>query len=215
MTKRKRLLPTYSIESKISNGSHVSIAGVDEVGRGTLAGPVMAAAVILPGPVPLKYRSIINDSKKLSVIQRNKAFKWLTTWCVSYGIGACTASEIDAIGILPATKLSMTRAIAKLDPQPDNLIIDAIELSALKIPQTVMTRADSISQSVAAASIIAKVTRDQLMSEVFEEDYPGYGFASHKGYGTAFHMNALIKKGACRIHRRSFKPVMKVLGQSE
>jgi ribonuclease HII len=212
LSKTARILPDYSIETSIANGSRLLVAGVDEVGRGTLAGPVVAAAAILPGPVPEEYEGLVNDSKLLSAAQRQRAFAWLVDWVVSYGVGACTADEIDSMGIVPATRHAMARAIAELSPQPDHLVIDAVELSAVAIPQTSIVRADSRSQSAAAASIIAKVTRDRLMANVFEEEYPGYGFASHKGYGTAVHISALKELGASPIHRRSFKPVMDVLG---
>lgn len=212
MPKTPRSLPDFSIETEIANGSIMSVAGVDEVGRGTLAGPVVAAAAILPGPVPYEWRKLVNDSKLLSAVQREKAFEWLITWCASYGIGACSSEEIDSIGIVPATRRAMSRAIAELDPTPDHLLIDAVELAGVNIPQTSIIRADSRSQSAAAASIIAKVTRDKLMATVFDSEYPGYGFASHKGYGTEFHLSALKKLGASPIHRRSFKPVAMVLG---
>lgn len=212
LPKTARALPDFSIESGIANGSQLLVAGVDEVGRGTLAGPVVAAAAILPGPVPDEFAGIINDSKLLSASQRERAFDWLVGWCVSFGIGASTADEIDSIGIVPATRLAMSRAIAELDPQPGHLLIDAVELHAVAIPQTSIIRADSRSQSAAAASIIAKVTRDKLMSTVFDDEYPGYGFASHKGYGTAFHIAALHDLGVSPIHRRTFKPVRDVLG---
>lgn len=212
MSKTARVLPDFSTETNIANGSRLLVAGVDEVGRGTLAGPVVAAAAILPGPVPSEYERLVNDSKMLSAAQRQRAFSWLVDWVVSYGVGACTADEIDSIGIVPATRQAMARAIAELTPQPDHLLIDAVELSAVPIPQTSIIRADSRSQSAAAASIIAKVTRDRLMANVFETEYPGYGFAAHKGYGTAVHMSALKELGASPIHRRSFKPVRDVLG---
>jgi ribonuclease HII len=207
LAKAAKSLPDFSIETDISRGTSILVAGVDEVGRGTLAGPVVAGAAILPRRVPTEYVNLVDDSKKLSASQRQKAFDWLVTWCLSYGVGACTAQEIDAIGIVPATRQAMTRAIAELDPQPNHLIIDAVVLDAVPIPQTSIVRADSRSQSAAAASIIAKVTRDKLMSEVIDSEYPGYGFASHKGYGTAFHINALRNLGPSPIHRRSFKPV--------
>ena len=212
MPKTARVLPDFSIETNIANGTRLLIAGVDEVGRGTLAGPVVAGAVILPGPVPSKYSSLVNDSKLLSAAQRQKAFDWLVGWCVSYGVGASTADEIDSIGIVAATKLAMSRAIAELDPAPEHLLIDAVELRSIALPQTSIIRADSRSQSVAAASIIAKLTRDRLMATIFDSEYPGYGFAAHKGYGTTMHMAALKELGASPIHRRSFKPVSDVLG---
>ncbi|MCZ6538653.1 MAG: ribonuclease HII [Chloroflexi bacterium] len=209
-----RALPDFSIETNISNGTRLLIAGVDEVGRGTLAGPVVAAAAILPGPVPDEYSGFVKDSKVLTAAQRQQAFDFLVGWCVSYGVGACTADEIDSIGIVPATRLAMARAIAELDPQPGHLLIDAVELHSIPIPQTSVIRADSRSQSAAAASIIAKVTRDRLMAKIFESDYPGYGFAAHKGYGTVVHIAALKKLGASPIHRRSFKPVKDILGHN-
>jgi ribonuclease HII len=211
LVKKTKVLPDFSIETEIAAGARVLVAGVDEVGRGTLAGPVVAAAAILPGPVPAEYAGIINDSKKLSASQRQRASSWLVDWCVSYGIGACTADEIDSMGIVPATRFAMSRAIAELDPQPDHLLIDAVELSSVTIPQTSIIRADSRSQSAAAASIIAKVSRDKLMADVFDSEFPGYGFASHKGYGTTFHMTALKELGPSPIHRRSFKPVRDLL----
>lgn len=211
MTKTASTLPDFSLEAEIANGSQLLVAGVDEVGRGTLAGPVVAAAAILPGPIPTEYEGLINDSKLLSAAQRERAYAWLTEWCVSYAVGACTAYEIDSIGIVPATRQAMGRAISELEPQPDHLLIDAVVLNAVDIPQTSVIRADSRSQSAAAASIIAKVTRDKLMANVFDSEYPGYGFASHKGYGTELHMVALKQLGASPIHRRSFKPVMDVL----
>ena len=212
MPKSARTLPDFSIENEISADTNLLVAGVDEVGRGTLAGPVVAAAAILPGPVPAEYEGIVNDSKLLSAVQRQRAFAWLVDWCVSYGVGACTADEIDAIGIVPATRLAMSRAITELYPQPDHLLIDAVKLDAVAIPQTSIIRADSRSQSAAAASIIAKVTRDKLMANVFDSEYPGYGFAAHKGYGTAVHISALKELGVSPIHRRSFKPVSDMLG---
>ena len=212
MPKTVRFLPDFSIETEIANGAQLLIAGVDEVGRGTLAGPVVAGAAILPGPVPDDRKGLVNDSKLLSATQREAAFEWLVDWCVDYGIGACTANEIDSIGIVPATRLAMLRAIADLEPQPAHLLIDAVELHSVALPQTSIVRADSRSQSVAAASIIAKVTRDKLMATIFDTEYPGYGFAAHKGYGTTMHMAALRELGVSPIHRRSFKPVSDVLG---
>ena len=211
MPKTLNILPDFSIELKLSGGSGMLIAGVDEVGRGTLAGPVLAAAAILPEPVPIEHEALVNDSKILSPATREKAFSWLVKWCVSYGIGTCSAAEIDSIGIVASTKQAMIRAVAELDPQPHHLIIDALQLPAVSMSQTSIVKADSRSQSVAAASIIAKVARDKLRANVFEQEYPGYGFASHKGYGTEFHMLALKELGASPIHRQSFKPIRDLL----
>ena len=211
MPKTARTLPDFSIEMEIADGSELLVAGVDEVGRGTLAGPVVAAAAILPGPVPSQYKLLVNDSKVLSAAMREKAFTWLVDWCVSYGVGACSVDEIDSMGIVASTKQAMLRAIVELDPQPDHLLIDAVQLPDVGIPQTSIVKADARSQSAAAASIIAKVTRDKLMANIFDQEYPGYGFASHKGYGTEIHMLALKELGASPIHRRSFKPVKDLL----
>ena len=211
MSKTSGILPDFTIELKIADGSELLVAGVDEVGRGTLAGPVVAAAAILPGPVPSEYELLVNDSKILSAAMRDKAFTWLVDWCVSYGVGACSADEIDSMGIVASTKQAMLRAIVELDPQPDHLLIDAVQLPGVSIPQTSIVKADARSQSAAAASIIAKVTRDKLMANIFDQEYPGYGFASHKGYGTEIHMLALRELGASPIHRRSFKPVKDLL----
>ena len=163
MAKTVRALPDFSIETKIANGENLLVAGVDEVGRGTLAGPVVAAAAILPGPVPVEFAGLVNDSKLLSEAQRQRAFDWLTGWCVSYGVGACTPDDIDALGIVPATRLAMSRAIVELEPQPDHLLIDAVELHAVSIPQTSVVRADSRSQSAAAASSLQAEVADSLV----------------------------------------------------
>lgn len=214
MPLKRKSLPDFSIENNLRDDGSLFVAGVDEVGRGTLAGPVVAAAAILPGPVPDDYKSIIRDSKQLSAITRDRAYNWLTDWCVSYGVGSSSAGEIDTLGIVPATKLAMFRAIAELDPFADHLMIDAVELSTVNIPQTIIIKGDSKSQSIAAASIIAKVTRDKLMAGVFEDQFPGYGFADHKGYGTKFHLSALDSLGATPIHRRTFKPVQSAIGRN-
>jgi len=178
------------------------IAGIDEVGRGPLAGPVVAAAVILPGDLSILG---IDDSKKLSVSKREKLFDEIQESAISVGIGIVEASLIDEMNILQATKLAMKQAIENLSVLPDHLLIDAVELP-LAIPQTKIIKGDSISLSIAAASIIAKVTRDRMMEE-YEALYPGYGFARNAGYGTAEHLNGLREKGPCPIHRFSFAPV--------
>ena len=158
-----------------------------------------------------KWAGLIRDSKQLTPGQRAEAYGHLVEQCLAYGTGACDAAEIDRLGIVAATRLAMSRAIEMLDPQPGHLLIDALDLPACRMPQTAIIKGDAISLSIAAASIIAKVTRDRLMETVFEAQYPGYGFAEHKGYGTAEHLAALWRLGPSPVHRASFAPVRDVL----
>lgn len=176
------------------------IAGVDEAGRGPLAGPVVAAAVILPENVFIEK---LNDSKKLSAKQRTRLFDIITEKAVAYGIGIADHKCIDEINILNATKKAMEIAIGKLNPKPDIVLTDAVKLDNLKIKQMSIVRGDSLSISIAAASVIAKVTRDRMIEEM-DGLYPQYGFARHKGYGTEEHISAIKKYGICPIHRVSF-----------
>ena len=181
------------------------IAGVDEVGRGCLAGPVVAGAVILDCSKPLPDG--LNDSKKLTKTKRESIAAEIRENAIAIGIGRIEADEIDRINILEATKKAMIAAIAKLDPAADYLLIDALALKDSPLPQKPIIKGDSISASIAAASIIAKVFRDDLMSE-FGKKYPQYGFDRHAGYGTAAHFEALRNCGACILHRKSFKGVI-------
>ncbi len=183
------------------------IAGVDEVGRGPIAGPVVTAAVMLDQESAERWAGSVTDSKQMSEEQREEAYSAMLDAGVAYAVGACSSEEIDSLGIAPATRLAMSRAIEGLDSEPEHLLIDAVRLDAVAIPQTSIIKGDVLSLSIAAASVIAKVTRDRLMADVFEERFPGYGFASHKGYGTAAHMTALRELGPCEIHRTSFRPV--------
>ena len=201
--------PTLKHESKLRRAGHRFIAGIDEAGRGAWAGPVVAAAVILNLPEASSLREV-NDSKQLSPRQRDNLYQVVIDHCIAYGIGQGSVEEIDAIGILPATRLAMTRAVAALAPQPDALIIDAVRLPQVNKPQVVFNFADSISLSVAAASILAKVTRDRLLIDL-DARYPAYGFARHKGYGTRIHQAALQSIGPCAIHRTTFKPISVLL----
>ena len=209
MTARRNLAlpdrPSLDRERRLLRAGHSLIAGIDEAGRGAWAGPVVAAAVILNLPEAASLREV-NDSKQLSPRQRDQLYQIIIDHCVAYGIGQGSAAEIDTLGILPATRLAMTRAVAALTPLPDALIIDAVRLPQLNLPQAVFNFADSISLSVAAASILAKVTRDHLLIE-FDAQYPAYQFARHKGYGTRVHQAALQSAGPCAIHRTSFKPI--------
>ncbi len=176
------------------------IAGIDEAGRGPLAGPVLAAAVILPEGVGLPG---VTDSKKLTPAKREMLFDLIMARALAVGVGSADHLLIDRINILQATLTAMQRAIAALAIPPDYLLIDGISAIPLNIPQKTIKRGDSASLSIAAASIIAKVTRDRLMLE-FDVRYPGYGFAGHKGYGSASHLEAIVNLGPCEIHRKSF-----------
>ncbi len=179
------------------------VAGVDEVGRGPLAGPVVAAAVMLP----VDFRPDgINDSKKLSERQRAQAFKRICRQASGIGLGVIDAEIIDRINILQASLLAMATAIDQLDPQPDYLLVDGNQPVKRPIPQMTLTRGDSRSVSIAAASIVAKVARDRLMMD-YHRHYPAYGFDRHKGYPTRAHREAVQALGGCPIHRRSFRGV--------
>lgn len=176
------------------------IAGIDEAGRGPLAGPVVAAAVILPEDCFIEG---LNDSKQLNAKQRDRIFDEIKEKAVSYGIGIADEKCIDEINILEATKTAMKDAIGALAPHPDCLLIDAVRLEDCDIPQTPIVKGDSLSVSIAAASVLAKVTRDRMIDEA-DKLYPGYGFSKHKGYGTKEHIDAIKKHGLCPIHRISF-----------
>lgn len=183
------------------------IAGIDEVGRGPLAGPVVAAAVILPKDFELLE---IDDSKKLSEKKRDIFYDLILEQAVSVGIGIVDEKIIDEINIYEATKEAMKMAVAKLSFPPDYLLIDAMKLESLPIAQESIIKGDAKSVSIASASIIAKVTRDRLMKS-FDTKYPGYGFANNAGYGTKEHLEGLAKLGPCEIHRETFAPVKKYL----
>ena len=178
------------------------IAGVDEVGRGPLAGPVVAAAVILPKACKIPG---LNDSKKIPKSKHKEIYEAVLQNAIAIGIGIKDNHVIDQVNIYEATKLAMMEAIGQLEPQPQHLLIDAMKLD-LPIPQTSIIKGDANSLSIAAASIVAKVTRDQMMEE-FDREYPGYDFAQNAGYGTANHLAGLHKLGVTPIHRRSFEPV--------
>lgn len=178
------------------------IAGVDEVGRGPLAGPVVAAAVILPKACKIPG---LNDSKKIPKSKHKEIYEAVLQNAISIGIGVKDNQVIDQVNIYEATKLAMMEAIGQLEPQPQHLLIDAMKLD-LPISQTSIIKGDANSLSIAAASIVAKVTRDQMMEE-FDCEYPGYDFTQNAGYGTANHLAGLHKLGVTPIHRRSFEPV--------
>jgi ribonuclease HII len=185
------------------NISQNSICGVDEAGRGPWAGPVVAAAVILdPNRVP----EGIGDSKQLSALRREALFQPILNYAIAFGIGIIEAEEIDAINILAATHKAMAQAVAALDPTPKLALIDGNRAPNLPCPTQCVIGGDALSLSIAAASILAKVTRDRLMVEA-DRIYPSYGFSDHKGYGTKAHREALNRLGPCKLHRLSFKPL--------
>jgi ribonuclease HII len=202
--------PTDEFELEARRCGYRRIAGLDEAGRGPLAGPVVAAAVVLP----IRCRLIgCDDSKQLSESEREQLYSVIIARAIAVGIGSASHEEVDGLNILEATRLAMQRAIAALSPQPDCLLIDAVTLPGLAIPTRSIIKGDALSLSVAAASIVAKVTRDRLMTE-YHRHYPHYNFLSHKGYGTEEHLRQLVIHGPCPIHRRTFAPVAEVLAQS-
>ena len=197
-----RLEKMLAYEKELYTQGIQLIAGVDEVGRGPLAGPVVAAAVILPENCKIPG---LNDSKKIPKSKHKEIYEAVLQNAIAIGIGIKDNQVIDQVNIYEATKLAMMEAIGQLEPQPQHLLIDAMKLD-LPIPQTSIIKGDANSLSIAAASIVAKVTRDQMMEE-FDCEYPGYDFAQNAGYGTANHLAGLHKLGVTPIHRRSFEPV--------
>ena len=201
----------FKFEKTLLNNGARLIAGVDEAGRGPLAGPVVAAAVILPYAwietgLPRKLRGL-NDSKQLTPEERDRFYSILTTHPdVRHAYSIVDVDVIDAINILQASHRAMNEALAQLNPQPEHTLVDGLHVSSLRFPQTPIVDGDALSYSIAAASVIAKVTRDRLMIQ-YAAQYPQYGFASHKGYGTPQHLAALSQHGPCPLHRRSFAPV--------
>ncbi len=199
--------PDFQFEEKIWSQGCLYVVGVDEAGRGALAGPVAAAALIFaPGPRLVEQLFGVRDSKEMN--PRSRAEWAIRLWelALDFGVGYAEAGEIDSIGIAPATKLAVRRALKKLQYRAQHILIDYIDLPGADCPVTSIVKGDARSLSIAAASILAKHSRDEIMRE-FEEAYPGYGFAKHKGYGTPAHQAALSRLGPTPIHRRSFKPL--------
>jgi ribonuclease HII len=208
-----KFLNRFEFELPLWQSGLTRIAGVDEAGRGPLAGPVVAAAAILPRRwaetgLPAELAGL-NDSKQLTEAQREKYFIFLAT-CgeIEFGIAEVNAAVIDEINILQATHRAMNEALAKLNPLPPHALVDGRPVKTLRVPQTAIVKGDGRSYSIAAASVLAKVTRDRRMLE-FHAQFPEYGFAEHKGYGTAKHLAAIEKFGACPIHRKTFAPLKK------
>lgn len=203
----------FESERALLHGGLTRIAGVDEAGRGPLAGPVVAAVVSFPvewigDGLPADLEGL-NDSKQLTGAQRDKFFETLTAGRIQFGIGTADAGTIDAINILQATHRAMNQALAQLWPAPEHVLVDGLPVRSMRFPQTALIKGDARSFSVAAASVLAKVIRDRLMLE-YDRQFPAYGFAEHKGYGTARHLAALAQHGPCPIHRRSFAPLRPV-----
>ena len=200
-------LPTFDQEATLQARGYRLIAGVDEVGRGALAGPVMAAAVILPLGADFPWLRSVRDSKQLSPKRRERVFDLIQGAGIPFGLGSVPHATIDEVGIVQATRMAMAQAVEALPSRPDFLLIDALSLPEVNLPQKGIIRGDQLSVSIACASIMAKVSRDRQMTEL-DSVYPGYGLARHKGYGTRQHLQCLGQLGPCAIHRRSFAPVL-------
>ena len=198
--------PSLAEEQSLLSQGYRFIAGIDEVGRGALAGPVAAAAVILPSRIKEKWINEVRDSKQLSAKKRQFLAQHIREKALAFGVGMVSHVDVDSKGIIWATRQAMRLAVVELKPAPDFLLIDALALPAVKLPQKHIIKGDALCLSIACASIVAKVARDQLMVDL-DNDHPGYGFAANKGYGTSEHLEALQKLGVCAIHRRSFAPV--------
>ncbi len=205
-------MPSFAEEMMLQAQGYRYIAGVDEVGRGALAGPVMAAAVILPCQLDVPWLSLVKDSKELSPDRRKLLFDHIRRTAIAIGIGSIPGDIIDVQGIVRATQLAMKSAIDQLSPPPQVLLIDYMHLPGTDLPQKGIVDGDNLCFSIACASIIAKVTRDKLMVEL-DKTYPGYGLAGHKGYGTAEHVACLRRLGPSPIHRRTFQPVKDMAGK--
>ncbi len=203
-------VPSFAEEKILESQGYQRIAGIDEVGRGALAGPVVAAAVILPCHIDAPWLSQVKDSKVLSPATREFLFHHIHEIAISVGIGMAPNEVVDANGIIKATRLAMKLAIDQLSPPPQSLLIDYMLLPEVPLPQKGITNGDSLCFSIACASIMAKVTRDLLMIEL-DRVYPGYGLAQHKGYGTKEHFVCLHRLGPSPIHRHSFKPVKGII----
>ncbi len=198
--------PTFDEETVLIERGYSLVAGLDEVGRGPLAGPVVAGVAILPPDLEPDLAARINDSKQLTPKQRRDVLGPLREAALGLETGASSAREIDDIGIVRATRLAMRRALDNLLLTPHFLLLDAFPLPEVSIPQKPIIRGDALCLSIAAASIVAKVTRDRVMAEA-DAKYPGYRFASNKGYASSYHLSVLETKGPCPIHRFSFSPM--------
>ncbi len=212
-----RQTPTLDVELSLWQTGVNHVAGIDEAGRGCWAGPVFAAAVILP-PTPhpdeaallSQFLAGVRDSKQMSARQRETWANQIKAFAIGWGIGQATNREIDEQGIVWATRLAMQRALEQLPVSAQHLLIDALRLPGCALPQAVLIKGDACCLSIAAASILAKTSRDSWMVQQADRDYPGYGFARHKGYGTALHQAQLCALGPCPLHRLSFAPLRRI-----
>jgi ribonuclease HII len=213
MKRETHMVPDLQEELDLYAAGHTRVAGLDEVGRGAWAGPVCAAAVVLPLDCPdlPDLLTGVRDSKQLSPARREALLPVILDVAEAVGVGWAAPTEVDERGVVPATQQAMARAVAELDGQVDALLVDYLRLPDLDLPQRALPKADARCLSVAAASIVAKVTRDQLMVAL-DRDLPGYGFARHKGYGTRQHREALARLGPSSIHRMSWRPLQETLG---
>ena len=200
--------PTLTYETRLWAEGYGRVAGLDEAGRGAWAGPVVAAAVILPPDDPdlVRHLAGVRDSKQVAAARREALLAVIVEHALAWGVGVVPPAEIDAVGIVPATRRAMALALQALSPSADYLLIDHVSLQEPALPQQSLPKGDARVLSIAAASIVAKVSRDRMMVAL-DARFPGYGFARHKGYGTSAHMQALFEHGPSPIHRRSFRPV--------
>lgn len=198
--------PDLTFESSLWDSGKTHIAGLDEAGRGAWAGPVAAAAVILPPDPEILHRlKGVRDSKQMTPLQRDRWAEIIRMEALAWGVGLAASEEIDTLGIVAATRLAMQRALQDLNIAPAHLLIDALHLPAIPCPQTALLKGDARSLSIAAASVLAKTSRDALMRQL-DTRFPGYGFAAHKGYGTPAHRQALARLGVSPQHRLTFAP---------
>lgn len=203
--------PDLKYESGLWERGIKQVAGIDEAGRGAWAGPVAAGAVILPPERGIQERlEAVRDSKQMTAQARRYWAEMIREHAVAWGVGFAASAEIDALGIAPASRLAMLRALAEMALPANYLLIDAFRLPESSLPQTALIKGDARSLSIAAASVLAKTARDALM-ERLDEEYPGYGFARHKGYGTACHQSALAELGPCAVHRFCYAPIQAVV----
>ncbi len=207
--------PTIEHEQAMLALGHTCIAGVDEAGRGCWAGPVVAAAVVLSSAALAQPALLagVDDSKQLTAAQRERGYGRVIAHAAGFGVGIVPAYLIDAYGIVPATRLAMLTALLQLPCIPQALLIDALPLTMLAVPQLALIKGDARCLSIAAASLVAKVTRDRLMRTA-DLAFPAYGFSAHKGYGTAAHQRALAHHGPCPLHRRTFAPLLALAGEA-
>jgi ribonuclease HII len=199
-------VPSFAEETLLATQGYHRVAGIDEAGRGPLAGPVVAAAVVLPPDFFAPWLKLVRDSKQLPPVLREDLFYKIREAALGVGVGQVDSALIDSLGIARATRLAMKIAVEQLRPPPESLLIDYVSLPEVRLPQKPIKKGDALCFSIACASIIAKVTRDHRMIEL-DKMYPGYRLAYHKGYGTREHLDCLRRLGPSPIHRRSFRPV--------